>query len=111
MPQAVYFLMLPQVLSLDVSGPAETLRLAGTFSLHYIGPEPQVTCSIGMTLSRLEPLPWANRTMLRARAGNSKVPSSPGGMTTCSAPLPVRSVRLIAPSLCRPARGYVLSLS
>ncbi|ANJ93411.1 GlxA family transcriptional regulator [Serratia plymuthica] len=57
MPQAVYFLMLPQVLSLDVSGPAETLRLAGTFSLHYIGPEPQVTCSIGMTLSRLEPLP------------------------------------------------------
>lgn len=57
MPQAVYFLMLPQVLSLDVSGPAETLRLAGTFSLNYIGPEPQVTCSIGMTLSRLEPLP------------------------------------------------------
>lgn len=57
MPQAVYFLMLPQVLSLDVSGPAETLRLAGKFSLHYIGPEPQITCSIGMTLSRLEPLP------------------------------------------------------
>lgn len=57
MPQAVYFLMLPQVLSLDVSGPAETLRLAGTFSLHYIGPEPLVTCSVGMTLSRLEPLP------------------------------------------------------
>lgn len=57
MPQAVYFLMLPQVLSLDVSGPAETLRLAGQFSLHYIGPLPQVTCSVGMTLSQLQPLP------------------------------------------------------
>jgi transcriptional regulator GlxA family with amidase domain len=57
MPQAVYFLMLPQVLSLDVSGPAETLRLAGQFSLHYISPVPQVTCSVGMTLSQLQPLP------------------------------------------------------
>ncbi|CAI1156375.1 transcriptional activator FtrA [Serratia quinivorans] len=57
MPQAVYFLMLPQVLSLDVSGPAETLRLAGQFGLHYISPVPQVTCSVGMTLSQLQPLP------------------------------------------------------
>ncbi|WP_413514856.1 GlxA family transcriptional regulator [Serratia proteamaculans] len=57
MPQAVYFLMLPQVLSLDVSGPAETLRLAGVFSLRYISPLQQVTCSIGMTLSQLQPLP------------------------------------------------------
>ncbi|MGO4745979.1 GlxA family transcriptional regulator [Serratia quinivorans] len=57
MPQAVYFLMLPNVLSLDVSGPAETLRLADAFSLHYISPLPQITCSIGMTLSRLQPLP------------------------------------------------------
>ena len=30
MSQAVYFLLLPNVLSLDVSGPAETLRLAGS---------------------------------------------------------------------------------
>ncbi|QGH61467.1 GlxA family transcriptional regulator [Serratia proteamaculans] len=57
MPQAVYFLMLPQVLSLDVSGPAETLRLAGQFGLRYISPVPQVTCSVGMTLSQLQPLP------------------------------------------------------
>lgn len=57
MLQAVYFLMLPNVLSLDVSGPAETLRLAGQFSLHYISPLPQITCSIGMTLSQLQPLP------------------------------------------------------
>lgn len=57
MPQAVYFLMLPNALSLDVSGPAETLRLAGVFSLHYISPLQQITCSIGMTLSQLQPLP------------------------------------------------------
>ena len=38
MPQAVYFLLLPNVLSLDVSGPAETLRLAGSFSLRYLSP-------------------------------------------------------------------------
>jgi transcriptional regulator GlxA family with amidase domain len=57
MLQAVYFLMLPNVLSLDVSGPAETLRLAGQFSLRYISPLPQITCSIGMTLSQLQPLP------------------------------------------------------
>lgn len=57
MLQAVYFIMLPNVLSLDVSGPAETLRLAGQFRLHYISPLPQITCSIGMTLSQLQPLP------------------------------------------------------
>lgn len=57
MLQAVYFLMLPNVLSLDASGPAETLRLAGQFSLRYISPLPQITCSIGLTLSQLQPLP------------------------------------------------------
>ena len=57
MSQAVYFLLLPNVLSLDVSGPAETLRLAGQFSLRYLSPVPQIVCSIGMTLSGLQPLP------------------------------------------------------
>ncbi|MFI8416058.1 GlxA family transcriptional regulator [Serratia sp. NPDC078593] len=57
MTKTVYFLMLPNVLSLDVSGPAETLRLSGQFVLHYISPQPQVTCSIGITLSQLQPLP------------------------------------------------------
>lgn len=57
MSQAVYFLLLPNVLSLDVSGPAETLRLAGQFSLRYLSPAPQIVCSIGMTLSGLQPLP------------------------------------------------------
>ncbi len=57
MPKAVYFLMLPNVLLLDVSGPAEVLRLTGQFPLHYVSPVPQITCSIGMTIGQLAPLP------------------------------------------------------
>ncbi|WP_025122230.1 MULTISPECIES: GlxA family transcriptional regulator [unclassified Serratia (in: enterobacteria)] len=57
MSRAVYFLMLPNVLLLDVSGPAEVLRLSGQFQLHYVSPVPQITCSIGMTISQLAPLP------------------------------------------------------
>lgn len=57
MPKAVYFLMLPNVLLLDVSGPAEVLRLTGQFQLHYVSPAPQITCSIGMTIGQLAPLP------------------------------------------------------
>ncbi len=55
MPKAVYFLMLPNVLLLDVSGPAEVLRLTGQFPLHYVSPVPQITCSIGMTIGQLAP--------------------------------------------------------
>lgn len=57
MSKAVYFLMLPNVLLLDVSGPAEVLRLSGQFQLHYVSPVPQITCSIGMTIGQLAPLP------------------------------------------------------
>ncbi|WP_192456321.1 GlxA family transcriptional regulator [Musicola keenii] len=57
MSRQVYFLMLPGVLMLDVAGPAEALRLAGHFSLHYVSPETELQCSTGMTLSHLAPLP------------------------------------------------------
>ncbi|MDX5629282.1 MULTISPECIES: helix-turn-helix domain-containing protein [unclassified Brenneria] len=59
MRKQVYFLTLPGVLALDLAGPAETLRLAGQFDLHHIGPENEVRCSTGLTLSRLAPLPDA----------------------------------------------------
>ncbi|MFC0226158.1 GlxA family transcriptional regulator [Serratia aquatilis] len=66
MSRAVYFLMLPNVLSLDVSGPAEVLRLSGQFQLHYVSPVPQISCSIGMTIGQLAPLPqqWAEGDIL-----------------------------------------------
>ena len=54
----VWFVMLPGVLSLDMTGPAETFVLAGdAFRLHYIGPQPDVPTSIGLTMSGIQPLP------------------------------------------------------
>lgn len=54
----VWFVMLPGVLSLDMTGPAETFVLAGeAFRLHYIGPDTEVPTSIGMTMGGIHPLP------------------------------------------------------
>lgn len=54
----VWFVVLPGVLSLDLTGPAETLALAGdAFHLHFIGPDPQVTTSIGLNFSGIDTLP------------------------------------------------------
>lgn len=66
MSRAVYFLMLPNVLLLDVSGPAEVLRLCGQFQLRYVSPVPQITCSIGMSIGQLAPLPqqWTEGDIL-----------------------------------------------
>lgn len=54
----VWFLTLPGVMTLDITGPAETLKLAnGAFSLRYIGPQEAVITSTDMTISKIEPLP------------------------------------------------------
>ena len=58
MTHTVWFLTLPGVMALDLTGPAETLKLAGEhFMLRYIGPQPEVVCSTGMTIGGIEPLP------------------------------------------------------
>ncbi|HEY0208438.1 GlxA family transcriptional regulator [Acerihabitans sp.] len=57
MMRDVYFLVLPQVMALDLTGPAEVLALSGAFRLHYIGPQAEIATSTGMTISRVEPLP------------------------------------------------------
>ena len=57
MQRHVYFVTLPGVMALDLAGPAEALRLAGQFTLHYIGPQPEVVMSTGLTVSLLQPLP------------------------------------------------------
>jgi len=57
MQRNVYFVTLPGVMSLDLTGPAEALRLAGQFPLHYIGPQPEVTMSTGLTVAHIQPLP------------------------------------------------------
>jgi transcriptional regulator GlxA family with amidase domain len=63
----VLFLVLPETLLLDLVGPAEALRLANqqlaargrapAFRLRYVCAQPEVTTSIGLQLSGLEPLP------------------------------------------------------
>jgi len=58
----VFFVVLPNVVLLDLAGPAEAFRLAekrvpGTYRLRYIAPAAQVSAAIGLQLSALEPLP------------------------------------------------------
>lgn len=59
----VLFVLLPNVLMLDLAGPAEVLRLASqaadgpVFDLQYVCPVPEVRTSIGLPLSNLAPLP------------------------------------------------------
>ncbi len=54
----VWFITLPGVMALDLTGPAETLKLArNAFSLRYIGPDESVLMSTDMLVSRIEPLP------------------------------------------------------
>lgn len=55
----VYFLVLPHIMALDLTGPAEVFALSGAFRLHYIGPETAAVTSIGLTLGNIEPLPAA----------------------------------------------------
>nr|WP_281376272.1 helix-turn-helix domain-containing protein [Burkholderia guangdongensis] len=63
------FVLLPNVLMLDLAGPAEVLRIASElspdeagdtparFELGYVGPLPSVRTSIGLPLAGLAPLP------------------------------------------------------
>lgn len=63
--QAVYFVLLPQTLLLDVAGPAEALRMANRyqdrvrFDLRFVGPRSDPPTSIGLCLTKLAPLPRA----------------------------------------------------
>jgi transcriptional regulator GlxA family with amidase domain len=58
----VLFVLLPDVVLLDVAGPADAFRNAarripGSYRLRFVGPHPAVAAAIGLTLSGLEPLP------------------------------------------------------
>jgi transcriptional regulator GlxA family with amidase domain len=58
----VYFVVLPQLVLLDLAGPAEAFRLAGRkagggYRLHFVSPTRSTQASIGLQLNNLEPLP------------------------------------------------------
>src|SRR5262249_46462166 len=58
----VYFVVLPQLVLLDLAGPAEAFRIAsrraaGSYRLHFIAPTRSLQAAIGLQLSDLELLP------------------------------------------------------
>lgn len=58
----VYFVVLPQLVLLDLAGPAEAFRLASrkmpdSYRLHFIAPTRSVQSAIGLQLGALDPLP------------------------------------------------------
>jgi transcriptional regulator GlxA family with amidase domain len=63
MPRRVFMVVTPNVLLLDLAGPAEAFRLAeragAPLRLHLAGPVPEVATSLGLPLGGLEPLPDA----------------------------------------------------
>ena len=63
MTTRVFVIVTPNVLLLDLAGPAEAFRLAQRFgaplALHLAGPVPEVATSLGLPLGGLEPLPEA----------------------------------------------------
>ena len=60
----VVFVLLPNVVLLDVAGPADAFRIAeskvpGSYRLRFVAPLPSVTAFAGLTVGALEPLPAA----------------------------------------------------
>ena len=58
----VVFALLPNVVLLDVAGPADAFRNAGgkvpgSYRLRFVAPEPHLQAAVGLQLSALEPLP------------------------------------------------------
>lgn len=83
-PLPVLFVLLPNVLMLDLAGPAEVLRLASQiegegavdFDLQYVSPVTSLQTSIGLPLQGLAPLPetLAPDTWVVLVGSTSKVP-------------------------------------
>ncbi len=60
--RSVYFVVLPQLVLLDLAGPAEAFRLAealvpASYQLRFIGPGRRARTAVGLQLEALEPLP------------------------------------------------------
>ncbi len=58
----VYFLLLPQLVLLDLAGPAEAFRMANkkvadSYQLHFVAPARSIQAAVGLQLAALDPLP------------------------------------------------------
>ena len=61
-PRDVVFVLLPQVVLLDLAGPADAfrnagLRVPGSYRVRFVAPQPALSASVGLQFSGLEPLP------------------------------------------------------
>jgi transcriptional regulator GlxA family with amidase domain len=86
--QAVYFILPPRTLLLDVAGPAEALNMANRyqsevrFELHYAGPSAQIKSSIGLRLSDISTLPESPaRNAMIVVSGAGSAPEDPDSET------------------------------
>ena len=62
MAREVVFVLLPNLVLLDLAGPADAfrnanLRMPGSYRLRFTAPQPSVVASVGLSLAGLEPLP------------------------------------------------------
>ncbi|MGY2399695.1 GlxA family transcriptional regulator [Pseudomonas sp. SDO5271_S396] len=86
MKRPVLFVLLPEVLMLDLAGPAEVLRLATQvedpaaveFDLQYVSPVASLQTSIGLPLNGLAPLPssLAPGTLVVLVGSTTQMPSA-----------------------------------
>ena len=57
----VYIMLVPGTMLLDLAGVSETFRMAteqgADYKVHLIGPDENASCSIGLSLAGIEPLP------------------------------------------------------
>ena len=61
-PREVVFVLLPQVVLLDVAGPADAFRNAeaqqpGSYALRFVAPQARLLAAVGLALCDLDPLP------------------------------------------------------
>lgn len=107
MKYPVLFVLLPNVLMLDLAGPAEVLRLASQvegavdFDLQYVSPVASLQTSIGLPLAGLSPLPktLAPCTWVVLVGSTAKVsPTRQSEFDTASAMLTDWLQRVFAPS-------------
>ncbi len=88
----VHFILLPEVVLLDVAGPAEAFRLAeqrqpGSFALHFHAVAPELRSASGLSLGRLLPLPDvldSGAIVVLAGVSGPQADADPAAATTVS---------------------------
>src|SRR5262249_47567254 len=114
-PAEIGFVLLPDVVLLDVAGQADAFRNAndrmpGSYRLRFVAPHTTVAAAVGLTLSRLEPLParLAPGTIL-VLTGVSPAAIDPQAPAACWPPTPGYSPGAQAPHLTRTSKSCAAS--